>query len=217
MNSIAIGPFGARIYWMETRRLKDDAYFQKNYEMLSPARQKKIDAYRFRKDKNLSLAAGMLFAQGLSRYGVKEADAAVGYGGNGKPYLTGLPYIHFNLSHSEGMALAVFAEVEAGCDVEWVQHADLALANKFFCPGEYSYVAGQAGGREKDQAFYRIWTLKESFLKATGLGLSLPLDEFEVQVGIDGAVAVRQQVDGSAYQFWEYQFGAYQAAVCLRG
>lgn len=206
---------GARIYFMDTRILEDDRCFSKYYGRLSETRRNKTDAYLFRKDKNLSLGAGMLLDQGLSEYGLKENSILVQYGENGKPWLPEHPQIHFNLSHSGHMALAVFAETEVGCDVERVQRAELALAEKLFCPGEYEYVAGKTG-QEQDLAFCRLWTLKESFAKATGLGLKLPLNEYEVAFCPDGKSVVRQNVDEAEYQFRECRLGEYLAAVCIR-
>lgn len=221
MEFIRAGAGKAEIYRLNTRRFENDISFRKGYERLSSMRQRKIDAYRFRRDKNLSLGAGLLLDYGLSRYGLRERDVLIACGPNGKPYLPEYPRIHFNLSHSGEMVLAVFAESEAGhevklgCDVEMVQQADLALAEKYFCTGEYQYVAGQENEQRQNEAFYRIWTLKESFLKAAGLGLSLDLDAFEIQTDADGKVRVCQQVDSGDYQFEEYRFGEYQAAVCF--
>ncbi len=221
MEFIRAGAGKAELYRLNTRRFENDISFRKSYERLSSMRQRKIDAYRFRRDKNLSLGAGLLLDYGLSRYGLREQDVLIACGPNGKPYLPEYPRIHFNLSHSGEMALAVFAESEAGyevklgCDVEMVQQADLALAEKYFCPGEYRYVAGQENEQRQNEAFYRIWTLKESFLKAAGLGLSLELEAFEIQADADGKVRVCQQVDSGTYQFEEYRFGEYQAAVCF--
>ena len=203
-----------RLYRLDAWKLEDDICFRKNYEMLSPARREKIDAYRFRKDKNLSLGAGILLDLGLSRHGLREKDVLIACGPEGKPYLPEYPCIHFNLSHSEKLVLGVFAESEVGCDVEWMQQADLALAKKYFCPGEYEYVAGQQGEQRQKEAFYRIWTLKESFLIATGLGFSLPLNDFEIRMEENGKVTLLQQVDERNYQFEEYRLGEYQAAVC---
>ena len=206
---------GIKVYFMDTKILEDDGRFFKYYGMLSETRQNKTDAYLFRKDKNLSLGAGMLLDQGLSEYGLKENSVLIQYRENGKPWLPQHPQIHFNLSHSEDMALAAFAETEVGCDIERVQQADLALAEKFFCPGEYKYAAEKTG-KARDMAFYRLWTLKESFAKATGLGLQLPLNEFEVSFCPNGEPAVRQNADTAEYEFREYRFGEYLAAVCLK-
>ena len=75
------------------------------------------------------------------------------------------------------------------------------MAERFFAPEEYDLIMS-APESERSDAFTRLWALKESFLKATGLGLTLPLSAFTVRVGEDG-VSVRQDVDGNRYRFFE--------------
>lgn len=204
----------ARVYGIDTRFLADPACFDRYYRAMSEERRRKVDFYVRERDKRLSLGAGILMGQGLLSYGLKERETAVAYGADGKPYLPEHPGIYFNLSHSGDLAFAVFADVEAGCDIEQVKKADLALAEAFFAPGEYAYLMGQpCGGR--DAAFYRLWTLKESFLKAVGTGLFLPLDAFEIVIRPDESVEVRQEVSRASFRFREYRFGEYAAAVCL--
>ncbi|MCI8483899.1 MAG: 4'-phosphopantetheinyl transferase superfamily protein [Lachnospiraceae bacterium] len=206
---------------MNTEKLDHENYFWEHYEKLSQERRRKIDGYHFRKDKNLSLGAGILLDRGLSDYGLREKQAVIQHGKYGKPYLLNDPQIHFNLSHSGQMVLAVFSQTEVGCDIEWIGEGEEELAQKFFCSEEYDYIKGQPEGVKRSQAFYRIWTLKESFLKASGLGLGLSLDAFEIIIDSDGSPRVSQKIDQGTYEFWEWCFGetaqgGYRGAVCQR-
>lgn len=213
---MCIGNHEAVLYWMDAQELNDSQCFGRSYNSLSSERRRKVDSYLRLKDKKLSLAAGLLMDCGLSAYGLREREVVTSLGKNGKPYLPGEPQIHFNLSHSENMALAVFAGTETGCDIEKIQEADMALAEKFLHPGEYAYLARQPKGTQRNEAFYRIWTLKESFVKAVGAGMMLPFHFFEVRIGPGERIAVWQKVDRAAYTFREYRFGGYCAAVCFR-
>ena len=238
-NCLKLGKYGAQIYWITIQKVPEEAFFR-SAGMLSKQRRGKAEGFLYEKDRNLSLAAGILLDWGLSSYGLRERETEIACGEKGKPFLRDYPGIHFNLSHSRDMALAVFAEVETGCDIEEIQEADMALAEKFFSPGEYAYLAAQPKGRERDRAFCRIWTLKESFLKAVGAGLFLPLDSFEIQIGPEGKITVRQEGGTEArrnsgeesrkgsgtepgrnekravYEFTELQFEEYTAAICFR-
>lgn len=216
MEKAVLQASGAKLYVMNVRSLRDEACFRRNYERISSKRREQVDSYRFRKDQRLCLGAGMLLGRGLREYGLEEMETAIAYGEHGKPYLPEYPWIHFNLSHSEEMVLAVFAHTEAGCDVEMIQQADMDLARRFFCPGEFEYVAGQQGGQRQTEAFYRLWTLKESFTKAVGHGLLLPLNAFEIQIGAEGEISVKQNIDDKEYCFQEYRFGEYCGAACVR-
>jgi len=205
---------GLRLYTMDTEKLTDDAYFRECYNQLSSARRAKIDRYHFRKDKMLSLGAGILLDKGLREYGLREAKVQFGLKKNGKPYLRDYPQIHFNLAHSEKMVLAVFADAEVGCDIEYTKEADLELAKRFFRPEEYAYLAGLEG-EQQNSAFFQLWTLKESFLKATGMGMELPLNAFGFYLS-EGEIKVRQSYDTCVYDVRQYCFGRYWAAVCLQ-
>jgi len=205
---------GFRLYTMNTEQLEDDAYFQECYIRLSAYRRAKIDRYRYMKDKRLSLGAGILLDTGLREYGLKEAEVTFGQKKNKKPYLPDHPHIHFNLSHSENMVLAVFADTEVGCDIEYTKEANLEIAKRFFCPEEYESLA-RLEGEEQNSAFYQLWTLKESFIKAAGMGMELPLNSFGFYLS-DGIIKVRQSYDKLEYSFRQYCFGRYWAAVCIQ-
>lgn len=207
---------GLRLYTLDTEELSDETYFRKCYESLSVFRQQKIDSYRFLADKKLSLGVGLLLDRGLAEYGLREAEVRVAQKENGKPYLPDYPEIHYNLSHSGNMALAVFAGTEIGCDIEQIQSANLKLAKRFFSSKEYSYIA-ELEGESQNYAFCRLWTLKESFLKVTGMGMKLPLDSFEFRLSAaEQSITVQQNHDNRQYEFTEYDFGRYHAAVCVQ-
>lgn len=217
MVPLAVGDSAVELYWMDTGQLEDETLYARAYWSLSRVRREKVDSFLYRKDKKLSLGAGLLLRQGLAARGIDEREAVLAYGVHGKPCLAEYPDIHFNLSHSGGMAIAVFADAAVGCDIELVERADMALAEKFFSKKEYQYLAGFSDERQQDEAFYRLWTLKESFVKAAGVGLALPLSAFEIEISANESAAVCQNVDTAAYAFGEYRFGRYCAAVCLRG
>ncbi len=219
--SVPIEEYEACLYWMDTRKLENESYFSRYYDHLSYERRNKVDSYLFIKDRRLSLGAGILIDRGLSSYGMCERGTTLAYGENGKPYFPGYPHIHFNLSHSGNWAMAVFANVETGCDIEKMQEADLELAEKFFAPKEYAYIAGQQGKKKQDEAFFRIWTLKESYIKAVGAGLSLALDSFEVNILQKGEIRMKRKDGGEGsfleeFDFRQYRFGEYCAAVCFQ-
>jgi len=132
--------------------------------------------------------------------------------------------VAFNISHSGGIALLAFTRGrEIGVDVEQLRpDSDLeAIARRFFSTREQSQLTALPP-EEKVDAFFRCWTRKEAYIKATGDGLSLPLDQFDVSLAAgetnallatrpDGAEAARwllQEVPGGP---------GYIAALCVRG
>jgi len=118
----------------------------------------------------------------LGRYlGVPADRLAFRYGGRGKPALPGTG-LEFNLTHSGGLALLAVAGGRAvGVDIEEARPMPDAdrLVERFFSPREVAdYRALPAA--ERPAAFFRCWTRKEAYMKATGLGLGQPLDGFDV-------------------------------------
>lgn len=88
--------------------------------------------------------------------------------------------IQFNLTHTRGLAACAISPGHSiGIDAELIDPArvTLGVAERYFSRGEVAYLSGF---REPDriEPFFRIWTLKEAYIKAKGLGLSLPLKDF---------------------------------------
>ncbi|MEM8852715.1 MAG: 4'-phosphopantetheinyl transferase superfamily protein [Pseudomonadota bacterium] len=100
-------------------------------------------------------------------------------GAFGKPHVAEPQSPHFNLSHCDGLvACAVSHCVDLGVDVEPVADpAPLDLADHYFaCPE--SRLLTRMEPAERPLGFFRLWTLKEAYVKARGLGLTQPLDAF---------------------------------------
>jgi len=111
------------------------------------------------------------------------------HGAYGKPSIdgeSGAVPLRFNMSHShwQHIVYAISTSRDVGVDVE--QQRDLddaeALAQRYFSPRERAAVCA-APFQERLAAFFRCWTRKEAYIKATGLGFSMPLDAFDVTLG----------------------------------
>lgn len=101
---------------------------------------------------------------------------------HGKPYLADYPNVAFNLSHTANtMAAAIAFQYELGIDIEWCKpRTNLsALVEKCFADEEKRYWQ-QLPEPQKLREFYRFWTRKEAFVKATGRGIALGLTQCAV-------------------------------------
>ncbi|MDA3899514.1 MAG: 4'-phosphopantetheinyl transferase superfamily protein [Spirochaetes bacterium] len=87
----------------------------------------------------------------------------------------------FNISHSRSMVCVAFAYRELGVDVEFMRERTniLQIAARFFHPEEYNRLQ-KTQGQKRIETFYRIWTLKESYLKCVGMGIGEDLRGFSV-------------------------------------
>ena len=200
------------LYAADVSCLQNKALFEKAYRSVGIERQKKVDAKRFQKDKLLSLGAGMLLKKALTENGIRYERAVFLEEPNGKPYIAGNP-VYFNLSHSGTKVFCAVSPVPVGCDVEQVGHYDDNIVKRFFHEKEVSAIFASQTEEQKTERFYRIWTLKESFLKATGQGFSLPLDQFCITLW--DPIVIEQEYSGEEFHFKEFDIGdGYRYACC---
>ena len=102
------------------------------------------------------------------------------YGAHGKPEVPGTP-LRFNISHSGALAVIAVALAEVGVDVELprVRRSD-DIARRFYAPGEIQWMFAAPDAASRADLFFRFWTCKEAFLKATGEGLSRSTRSYEI-------------------------------------
>ena len=140
-------------------------------EKAMPERAARARRYRFEKDRLLCLGAGFLLLEGL---GIRN-EAELRYGENGKPYAPGYPV--FNLSHSGAWCVLAkgAGNGSIGVDIEEINEKHIDVAPEVYTPAELAWMEADPVNR-----FFRLWTWKESVMKATGLGMSLEPRSFEV-------------------------------------
>lgn len=190
-----------KIYIADVTMLQDEELYTKMYTRLDSARRSKADRFLFAKDKRLSVGAGILLLYALQQEKVENASFVVGP--NGKPYLDGEDNLFFNLSHSGNMVMCALSEQEIGCDVEQMAAFEHELAEYVMTEQEQSLIYGSDGENARQQMFYRLWTLKESYMKATGMGIPLEPKSFGIEFNGDGIHAA-PPADQRSFHFKEY-------------
>lgn len=153
-------------------------------------RRQKITAYRQRADRLRSLTAGLLLRQVLAPYRqVGGSEDWLQVNEYGKPYWAGRPEVQFNLSHSGEWVVCAVDSQAVGIDIEKIEAVvNMELAKQFFSCQEWRELAALSFS-EQAVAFFRLWTHKESYLKALGVGLSKPLNSFTVSLAGQGLLA----------------------------
>lgn len=127
-------------------------------------------------------------------YGLE--DAVLAQDEHGKPFLPHHPEIAFNLSHCTGLAVCGVASKPLGVDAERIRPLRERVLRRVFAPEEVAAVRESA---TPDEMFFRFWTLKESFVKAIGIGISYPMQEVRFQFTPAGIRASQP----------DWQFGQY--------
>ncbi len=155
---------------------------------LAPDERARAARFVFRRDRDRYILRRGLLRQILGKYaGFTPADIRFDYEGNGKPILVpaaGQPVLHFNVSHSGGLAAyAVTQCCPVGVDIEQVKAIPdwQALVAEHFSKREQKFLFDLPVGQQL-AAFYRGWTRKEALLKAMGQGIGQGLRRAEVLV-----------------------------------
>ncbi len=173
---------------------------------IPPWRQAYILRYRQAGDRRLSLGVWRLMERMLAARGIQARDVAVD--ANGKPYCGG---VFFSLSHAGDLALCAVSGAPVGCDIERVTDAPLDLAPRVFCPGERAYLRSAGDPDQARRRFFTLWTLKESYLKMTGEGLTLSPERLEIRMP-----ALTLLRDGAAQPcaLFHTAHGEYELSLC---
>jgi 4'-phosphopantetheinyl transferase len=148
--------------------------------LLSGDERSRADRFHFTRDRQRFVAARGLLRRLLGHYLDRDpCELRFAYGPRCKPSLPGL---RFNVSHSGGLGLLAFSrDHEVGVDIECERSVPEAesIARRYFSVREVAELGGLSE-TERLRAFFLCWTRKEAFIKATGDGLSQPLDAFDV-------------------------------------
>lgn len=195
------------LYMTDIRTLPDARAHSAVLHEIGSSRRQKVLSFVRAEDRKRCLGAGLLLARILPLYG--ENPEAVVYGAAGKPEAQ---RVHFNLSHSGDLVICAVGEKAVGCDIEKITEEPKGVAERFFHPAEAAYL-GTFQGQARTEMFYRLWTWKESYVKMTGEGMFLPLQDFAV-LPADGQIRVRRGGRVLACHMKEYSVPGYQVSVC---
>lgn len=182
-----------------------DAVVQQFRETLDPDELHRASRFYFERHRRAFIVGRGFLRNVLGRYlSLKPEVLEFSYGAYGKPALKGLETrLRFNMSHSHNVGLlAITEDNHLGVDVEHIR-ADFAtedIARRFFSRCEVD-VFNTLSKEEQVAAFFRCWTRKEAFIKATGRGLSQELAGFDVTLG-PGVRAELLRVEGDDASRW---------------
>jgi 4'-phosphopantetheinyl transferase len=210
-NDSALSEKTAAVYAVECGEDVGDRFINDAELLLDEKELARAGQFRFQADRRDYIAAHALLRVALSRFAdVAPKDWRFIADANGKPRIINPAFsesLDFSLSHTRGLvACAVTRSIAVGVDVERIHHLDdmLTLAKRFFSPSEATELE-RLSPNLRLRRFFDLWTLKESYIKARGLGLSLPLSKFSFQVAegnsIQFAVDPELGDDANGWQF----------------
>ena len=188
----------AVLYISNIRALDLPDNYDRAYSCVSDMRKEKTDNFKNSEDKKRSLVSELLIRKALTDRNIDFTDLVYEYGEHQKPYFKNISDFHFNISHSGDYVILAVSDKEIGCDIEKIRKYDLKIAERFFTEYEYENIIKNEDKDERQRMFFVYWTLKESFIKQNGKGLSQPLNSFEINIDEDYKICVRHEnVDDS--------------------
>lgn len=191
--------------------INDPMLLQRYADLLAPEELVQCGRFQFESDRKRYLltraAARTLLAQAC---GAEAKALRFKRSPHGKPWLENAPPLSFNISHTAGLiaiAIVVGAGWRLGIDVEngGDRTAPLHVADRNFSRDEAHALRALPFSAQHD-AFYRYWTLKESYIKARGLGLSISMESFGFRwTSVSRVIEFRPSPEdtGSLWQFWQ--------------
>lgn len=187
------------IYCVHINRELDQSEFQEFTQYVSADKKAKINRFRKPIDAVRSLLGDLIIRTILCRhYGLANDEIHYEYQEFGKPYLSGHPYLHFNISHSGDWVAGVVSTQVTGIDIEKITEVKENLASLVLSTKELQKFQA-LHQTDRDAFFLKLWTLKESYIKATGTGLSEGLDTLEITMDNDGISMKKNEKSISAY------------------
>lgn len=202
-ETLARLPGRVDLWWYRYEPTFDDAARARFSALLTDNERDRHERFHFTSDRDLFLATRVLARHALSRYAhVAPADWRFVATDHGKPLVEHppLPFpIHFNLANTHGLVVCAVScsHTQIGVDAESIDRGQAAAeaANTHFSLEERQAL-GHLPRVPRARRFVELWTLKESYIKARGLGLSLPLDAFsmrldgpEIKISFDSRIA----------------------------
>lgn len=192
-------------YIMNTDNLPDPKFCEKALSDLPNYRKEKCLKYKKAYDRKLCLASGLMLNLISKRYNFSVDDII--FSEHGKPILPpDIAAVNFNISHSGKFAVCCTSASQVGCDIEKITAEHLSVAQRFFHKNEQEYLDKS---ENKAEAFCRIWTRKESYLKLTGAGITSSLSDFSTVFRGESC-----EIEESKYFFYEKIIDEYLLSVC---
>jgi 4'-phosphopantetheinyl transferase len=206
----ALGPGQARVYYAWVAEALDAAEYERLRALLSDVERARHTRFHFEHDRHSYLIAHALTRSVLGGLtGIAPQALSFELGPHGRPELCLAephPPVRFNLSHTRGLvACAVALAHDVGVDVEQVERRlDVqALARSVFSTEERTELEALPDEAQRSR-FFELWTLKEAYIKAVGLGLALPLRSISLQLapGRHPGIRFAPPVVDDAKQWW---------------
>ncbi len=204
-----------QVFVLQLEENQYNSEFQDTLLQYLPEAGKLRVKYRLNNSSKLQTVAGELLARySVGQYLVNPAQEIILlFGEKGKPHIGNLENVHFNISHSGHYVVCAVADTEIGIDVERIRNVNLRIAERFFSPSEIDDLMA-CDEETRMQYFITLWTIKESYLKAIGRGLTQHLNSFTIVQNNDSYLLTgNEEAEGFGIETLQLNH-EYMMAVC---
>lgn len=204
-----------KIFAVNIRKIEE---FNLNHMLtfVSKNRIDKVNKFLRYEDKVRSLIAEILIRVIVhEELGIRNSQIKFSTNSFGKLFLNNCKDFYFNISHSNDWIVCISANCHVGIDIEKIEPIDyLSISKNYFTNKEYEYIS-QSSCNQQLENFYRIWTLKESYVKALGYGLNLDTRSFSISINKYNDIKLRNR---NNYNFKEINIDKeYKTSICYFG
>ena len=146
-----------------------------DYSKFSKERIEKINRLKMPHSQLEAIGAELALIKAVKHF-YPDASLPLKYYRNehGKPYLSDYPDLYISISHSGNYAVCIASDTEAGVDIQQIRKANFRIAQRYFTREECEYIGND------ELRFFDLWAKKESYVKALGTGITIPLNSFSV-------------------------------------
>ena len=224
--SIPLTPAEIHVWIASYDEITDERLHAAYRELLDAAEKEQEPRFYFARDRRRYLVTRALVRTVLSRYvSIHPTEWIFSTNAYGRPGIVNVQArdagLSFNISHTHSLiVLGVTRRRALGVDVENVRAREVSIdiADHYFAPQEVAALTAVAP-HQQQYRFFEYWTFKEAYIKARGMGLSLPLDKFSFRYHDDHAVeiAIHPELadDPARWQFWQFRpTPEYLVAIC---
>lgn len=201
------------VYIADHRKLGLGVRLEELLESLPESERKRILRYKFEADR-IRCAAGAVMIRAEASRAFPEEKPEIAAAEHGKPYLKGHEDYAFNLSHSGDLIVLATDDIPVGVDVEEIKAKDWRIFHRYLTLEEMTMIESSS---DQEEAFFKVWTIREAFAKEEGLGLAILDREFTVDYDSCSISYEGRSLGFSSAGYTSQEGGRYMISVCSSG
>ncbi|MGE8000619.1 4'-phosphopantetheinyl transferase family protein [Lysinibacillus sp. NPDC093190] len=201
------------IFGVNIGSIKSEHSLSELIELISDEKRNKINFYRKKEDYLRSLTAELLIRVILVKKGLfQNKDIQFEFNNYGKPLLKNSS-IEFNISHSGDWVVCAVSNCLVGIDIEEIRPYNVSTIKESLSASEFNTLI-DLSENDRNTLFFNLWTLKESYIKAVGEGLSIPLKSISFEIN-ENEIIFTNSHNNDIFNFKQYEIDdRYRLSVC---